>query len=189
MSDSKKFDVKKFMKLNNPERLEWVNPDLVLKTLELKNPKTIIDIGSGTGIFARAFAKRMPDTTIYACDSADVMIDWMNENLTENNIKPMLTSENSINLENNIADLIYMITVHHELLNPEKMLKETYRLLKPNGKIAIIDWKKSAEQPIGPSFEKRIPENTIMEQLKNTGFNNILSHNIFPLHSFVVGQK
>jgi hypothetical protein len=41
----------------------------------------------------------------------------------------------------------------------------------------------------GPSVEKRISEETIIEQLEKTGFKNIVNHKILPLHSFIVGQK
>ncbi len=188
MNNEIKFNPKKLAKLNNSERLKWINPDSIWKTLELNNPKTLIDIGAGTGIFAKEFAKKIPDGKIYACDSSSVMIDWMKENLSETNIIPILTNENSINLENSIADFVYMITVHHELLEPEKLLTEAYRLLKTGGKIAIIDWKKK-EMTDGPSIEKRISEETIMEQLKNVGFNNLVSHNVLPLYYFIFGKK
>jgi ubiquinone/menaquinone biosynthesis C-methylase UbiE len=91
-------------------------------------------------------------------------------------------------LKKEIADLVYMITVHHELLEPEKLLKEGYRLLKPGGKITIIDWKKE-EMIDGPSIEKRISEEMIIKQLKNAGFNNISQYNLLPLHSFIIAQK
>ena len=188
MNNAQKFDPKKLNKLNNTERLKWINPDLVWDVLKLSNPITLIDIGAGTGLFAKEFAKKIPDGKIYACDSSSVMVDWMQENLQEKNIIPFLTTENSIYLDNGIADLVYMITVHHELLEPEKLLKEAYRLLKTGGKIAIIDWKK-IEMQDGPSIEKRISEETIIKQLQHVGFNNISQPNRFPLHSFIVAIK
>lgn len=188
MTRNIKFDTKNLDKLNNTKRLKWINPDLIWETLNLSNPITLIDIGAGTGIFAKEIAKKIPDGKIYACDSSSVMVDWMQENLPEKNIIPFLTKENSIDLDNGIADLVYMITVHHELLEPEKLLKEGYRLLKPGGKITIIDWKKE-EMIDGPSIEKRISEEMIIKQLKNAGFNNISQYNLLPLHSFIIAQK
>lgn len=188
MDNSQKFDPKKLNKLNNPERLEWINPDMIWETLELRNPRTLIDIGAGTGLFAREFATKINDGKIYACDSSKIMVDWMQENLPEKNIIPFLTKENSIGLDNEIANLVYMITVHHELCEPEKLLKEAYRLLNSSGKIVIIDWKKT-EMPDGPSIDKRISEETIIKQLQQVGFNNISQYNLLPLHSFIVGLK
>lgn len=183
-----KFDPKKLAKLNNPERLKMINPDLVLETLNLKNPKVLVDIGAGTGIFAREFAKKIHEGKIYACDSSEIMVNWMKENIEDKNIIPILSSESSVGLEYGIADLVYMITVHHELFEPENLLRETHKLLKTGGKIAIIDWRKE-EMADGPSIEKRISEETIINQLQKVGFNNIVQHNILPLHSFIVGQN
>lgn len=183
-----KFDPRKLSKLNNPERLKTLNPELIWGALNIQNPKTLIDIGAGTGFFTKEFSKKIPNGKIYACDSSDVMIQWMEENITNENILPLRCSEASIELPNGIADLIYMINVHHEILEPETLLIETLRLLKIGGKIAIIDWK-AEEMQDGPALEIRIPDEIIAEQLSKTGFKNIINYNILPIHSFVVGQK
>lgn len=183
-----KFDPKKLDKLNSPERLKMINPDLVWETLNLKTPSVLVDIGAGTGIFAREFAKKIHEGKIYACDSSKIMVDWMKENLEDKNIIPILSDESFVGLDYGMADLVYMITVHHELFEPEKLLIEAHRLLKTGGKIAIIDWRKE-EMANGPPVEKRISEETIINQLQKGGFNNIIKHNILPLHSFIIGQK
>lgn len=43
--------------------------------------------------------------------------------------------ERAVPLEDGLADLVYMINLHHELEAPEEILNESYRLLKENGKI------------------------------------------------------
>lgn len=188
MTDSIKFDPKKLAKLNNPERLKTLNPDLIWKALDLQNPEVLIDIGAGTGFFTKEFAKKLPEGKIFACDSEDVLIQWMQENITDENIIPLLCSETFVELEDNIADLVYMINVHHELSDPESSLKTAYRLLKKGGKIAIIDWKQE-EMNDGPPMEIRIPDKVIRNQLFEAGFKNIENHNILPLHSYSTGQK
>ncbi|MFZ0243787.1 MAG: methyltransferase domain-containing protein, partial [Desulfobacterales bacterium] len=49
---------------------------------------------------------------------------------------------NSVPLDDRIADLVFMITLHHELDNPSLTVEEPYRILKPGGEIFIVDWKK-----------------------------------------------
>lgn len=186
MSKAIKFDPKKLAKLNNPERLEMINPDLIWQTLALKTADTLIDIGAGTGLFAKEFAKYAGK--IYACDSSEIMIEWMKENLSENNILPLKSVEAAIPLEAEIADLVYMINVHHELTEPERLLKEAFRLLKSNGKIAIIDWK-AQELTQGPSLAIKVPEKIIISQLEQAGFKNMMSHPVLPFHSFIIAEK
>ncbi|MEI6093384.1 MAG: class I SAM-dependent methyltransferase [bacterium] len=188
MAVAKKFDPKKLAKLNDPERFKILNPDIIWDTLNLQNPQKLIDIGAGTGFFATAFLEKLGKGTIYTCDTSEVMIEWMQNNLNNKKITPLKCAENSIGLPDAIADLVYMINLHHELIRPEKMITESYRLLKPEGKIAIIDWKKE-EMEQGPRIEIRVSENIIIKQLDKAGFKNIVSHKLLPLHSFITGQK
>jgi len=186
--DSIKFNPKQLAKLNNPERLKTLNPNVIWDALDMQNPKVLIDIGAGTGFFTKEFSKKLPDGKIYACDSSDVMIQWMQENITDKNTLPLQCSEASIDLPDGIADLIYMINVHHEILKPKKLLVEANRLLKTGGKIAIIDWK-AEEMQDGPPLKIRIKDEIIVEQLLKTGFINIVKHKVLSLHSFITGQK
>ena len=78
-----------------------------------------------------------------------------------------------------------------EHIHPEnitKVLAEWHRILKPEGKIAIIDWKKESMDQ-GPPIEIRISDDTIIEQLDKAGFKNTASHKILSLHSFITAQK
>lgn len=188
MTASIKFNPQKLAKLNDPERVAMINPDLIWETLQLTTPRVLIDIGAGTGIFARNFAARMPDGMIYACDSSPVMAAWMQENLTEENIAALLSAESAVPLENEIADLVYMITVHHELTKPEQLLSEAYRLLKPGGKAALIDWRKGAVS-IGPRDEIRVPEEVVAAQLQQAGFRHVCRYEVLPNHFLIVGEK
>lgn len=188
MTESIKFDPAKLTKLNNPERLKILPPDLIWSVLNLKTPQIIVDIGAGTGFFALAFSEKIQDGKIYACDNSDEMVQWIQENISDKNIVPLKCSETSVNLPDETADLVYMMNVHHELLEPEKILIEVLRLLKPDGKIAIIDWK-AEEMEQGPPLKIRIPENKITEQLVQAGFKDIASHNVLSLHSFITAEK
>lgn len=188
MSDSIKFDPKKLAKLNNPERLKTINPEVIWQILDLQNPEVLIDVGAGTGFFTKEFAKKINSGTVYACDSSEIMVQWMQENIADKKIIPLTCSETSVDIPDCIVDLVYMINVHHELLEPEKLLIEAHRLLKSGGKIAIIDWK-AEEMEDGPPLEIRIPDKVIAEQLFKIGFKNIVNHKLLPLHSFIIGQK
>jgi len=181
MSNSIKFNPQKLAKLNNPERFKTLNPDKIWCALNFQKPQILVDIGAGTGFFATAFSSKLQNGKIYACDTSDVMIQWMQENITDEKIIPFQTSENAINLPDSKADLVYMINVHHELLEPEKILAEAYRLLNIKGKIAIIDWKAEPMNE-GPPENIRISDKVVIEQLDRIGFKNIKTQEILPLH-------
>lgn len=186
----KKFNQKKLDKLNNPARLESIPPDYILEKLKLKKHSVIVDIGAGTGLFSRAFAKRLKSSVVYAADISETMISWMLENITDSHktVIPLLMKENEVPLETSLADLILMITVHHELDKPERLLKETDRLLNPGGKICIIDWKKE-EMPFGPSEEIRVTISDVETQLRSAGFKDIETDETLPMFFIVIATK
>ncbi len=189
--EEKKFDPAKLHKLNDPKRLEYLNPEVIWKTLALSDPHVLVDIGAGTGVFAVRFAGKMNEGRVYACDISDVMISWMEEHLPaglRERISPLKMEESSVPVPDGVADLVYMINLHHELEEPRKVISEARRMLKKGGVLAIIDWKKE-ETPEGPPLSIRVPEGDIRAQMADGGFSNVAAHAGLKFHSFVTGEK
>jgi ubiquinone/menaquinone biosynthesis C-methylase UbiE len=191
VEDSKKFDPKKLAKLNDPRRLEYLDPDLIWERAALKEPEILIDIGAGTGFFALLFGRKMKKGKVYACDMSEKMVEWMDQNLPAESrgiVIPVRTEESAVPLSDDIADAVYMINLHHELEDPPAVLREAFRLLKRGGRVLIIDWKK-ADSPEGPPLEIRVTEETVEGQMRGCGFANIMKFNVLPYHFFLVGEK
>ena len=191
VSESKKFDPKKLAKLNDPKRLEYLNPDLIWEKAGLKNPSVLIDIGAGTGFFALLFSEKMKKGKVYACDISDEMLSWMEDNLppeSKGKVIPVKMEESSVPLFDNMADLVYMINLHHELEQPQKVLREALRLLRRGGKLLIVDWKKE-QTPEGLPLEIRVTEEAIQSQMLKAGFRDIIKYAVLPYHHFLVGEK
>lgn len=177
----KKFNPEKLKKLNNPERLKMIPCDFIIKKAGLNNnideKLCLVDIGAGTGFFSinmSALFKVKP--FVFACDISDIMLDWMTNNIckTHDNIRPVKMQESSVPLDNCIADLVFTINLHHELHEPAQILAEALRLLKPGGKIAIIDWKKNAKnKKTSPPDDIRFTGYQVKDQLVAAGFKNI----------------
>ena len=188
--NEKKFDPGKLQKLNDPQRLVDIPPDYIWERLHLEKPGVIVDIGAGTGFFSIAFVKKSKSSKIYACDLSDVMIQWMEENISPKHpgIIPVKTEEHNIPLDNRIADLVFMINLHHELDNPFLTIVESNRILKPEGTICIVDWKKKEMQEGPPVHIRYLPEQ-VKEQLKNAGFKEVRIYNDLQKHFLVAGKK
>ncbi len=191
MRDTRKFDPKKLAKLNDPGRLQYLNPEIIWENADIEKPAVLIDIGAGTGFFAVLFSRKMINGKVYACDISEEMIGWMNDNFPaemKSIVIPVKMEENSVPLADGIADLVYMINLHHELEQPLKLLKEARRLLKKDGKLMIIDWKKE-ETPEGPPLEIRITAETIQSQMSESGFSDTEKYSVLPYHNFFIGEK
>ncbi len=186
----KKFDPRKLEKLNDPARLIDIPPDFIRRKLHIRKPDRLVEIGAGTGFFSIAFLELFHPSILYACDLSDVMIDWMTENVVPkySNIVPVKTEENAIPLEDEIADLVFMINLHHELEDPSKTLQEAHRLLRPGGEMFIVDWKKKAMAEGPPERIRCVPEN-VKDQLTTSGFTNVSIFKELSKHFLVVGEK
>lgn len=189
MSD-KKFDPKKLRKLNDSKRLIDIPPDYIRRKLNIRKPDRVVEIGAGTGFFSIAFLELFQPSTLYACDLSEVMIDWMTENVSPRypNIVPVRTEEGSVPLQDEIADLVFMINLHHELEDPSKTVQEAFRLLKRGGEIFIVDWKKE-DMAEGPPEEIRCVPKDVKNQLMKSGFSNVSIFDDLPKHFLVIGEK
>lgn len=177
-------------KLNNPQRLIDIPPDYAWEKLNIEKPGVFVDIGAGTAFFSVAFLQKSKPSTIYACDSSEVMINWIKENVSPKypNIIPIKTEEHYVPLDDGIADLVFMINLHHELDNPSLTVEESNRILKPDGKIFVVDWKKQ-DMAEGPPAKIRFLPERVKEQLVNTGFKQVDIYNELQKHFLVVGKK
>ncbi len=188
--NDKKFDPSKLQKLNDPQRLMDIPPDYIWEKLNIENPGVLVDIGAGTGFFSVAFLQKSKLSRIYACDASEVMVNWVKAHVTPKypNIIPIKTEEHDVPLDDEIADLVFMINLHHELDNPSLTLKESNRILKPGGKIFIVDWIKK-DSPEGPPAKRRCLPEQVKEQLADAGFVQVEIYNELPKHFLVVAKK
>lgn len=186
----KKFDPHKLHVLNDPNRLKDIPPDYIWNKLSLDKPEVLVDIGAGTGFFSVHFLQYAKGAKIYACDTSEVMLEWMQENICPQypDILPTKMQEKEVPLEDGIADLVYMLNLHHELDDPRAVLRETHRILKNKGIIFIVDWKKEDMSEGPPTNIRYLPEQ-IIKQLQETYFKNINVFREMPKHYLIVAQK
>lgn len=184
------FDPAKLDRLNNPDRLLDIPPDVVWKQVKREDPEVFVDIGAGTGFFSIQFLRYLKNGIIYACDTSETMIQWMQTHVVPEfpAIVPLQMDGPVVPLKDDIADLVFMITLHHELDAPESILEEARRIVKPAGAVAIVDWKPEAG-PTGPPGPKRCRPDQVKAQLFKAGFQNVQSGEDLPKHFLVSAVK
>ncbi len=185
-----KFDPRKLEHLNNPERLKDIPPWYIWQKLEADSSDTVIDLGAGTGFYSKQFAGMADVDKVYALDISEEMIAYMNQEVAPGNpsVIPLKMDESAIPLQGNLADIVVMINLHHEFHDPMALLGECRRVLKPAGKVAIVDWKK-AHTDHGPPVKKRYQAEQIAGQLKKASFEAIEIYQELPSHYLVVAKN
>lgn len=186
-----KFDLNKLERLNDPARFESLPPELFWRSLD-RPVRAIVEVGAGTGLFASAMAALAPEATIYAVDVAPQMIDWMAEHRSEvacGRIVPVLADETTIPLPDALADALYMINLHHEFADPAASYAEAFRLLKPGGRLLVVDWARK-ETPKGPPMEVRVEGDVLRALLSSAGFTEIeIDLSTLPWHLMATAMR
>lgn len=186
-----KFDPKKLEKLNDPRRFDTLKPDIMWSALGGPQPRTVVDIGAGTGLFAAKWVELAPVATVYAADTEPAMLDWMRENrpqVRQGAIVPVSSSEMHVPLDDGIADLVTMVNLHHELAHPDAMYREAERLLACSGQILVVDWA-PVDSPKGPPEAVRATAEQAVSFLREAGFSDVRPHSGLPYHWIITAVK
>lgn len=124
----------------------------MLKALHVKPGQTVCDMGCGNGFYTLKLAKLVGEKgQVLAVDIQPEMLSLLNERAKEEklaNIKPILGTPVDPNLPERKIDLILCVDVYHEFSNPEEMLAVMRKSLKPEGRIALVEFR--AEDPKVP---------------------------------------
>ncbi len=141
---------------NSSENL--LNRAAILEKLDIGSGQTIVDAGCGNGYMARAFFKALNGTgRIYALDQSAEAIESLREETSGTNIFPVTTDITQLTpMQESSVDLIYLSNVFHVFSKDQirGFNKEVRRLLKPEGRLAVVELKKEPT-PIGPPLNIR----------------------------------
>ncbi|MDQ3259569.1 MAG: class I SAM-dependent methyltransferase [Pseudomonadota bacterium] len=138
--------------LEREEREREERGDLLLRELGLKPGMNVMDVGAGTGYYSRRIAELVgPKGKVYAVDVQPemvAMLDAVAKRPGLGNIQPVLGSDKSVTLPEDVADLAIMVDVYHELEFPSEMLTSIISALRPGGRLVFVEYR--AEDPQVP---------------------------------------
>jgi len=160
----------KHMKLENPVRMMELNPEETLKRIGILEDSVFCDVGAGSGIFTVA-AAGLTKNKVYALEIDDDMISVIKEKALGNslaNIETVKVDPESFHMADNCVDIAVMVTVLHEIADKPTFLENVKKLVKDDGKVAVIEFHKRAT-PMGPPPAYRIGRDEVMEEMKKIG--------------------
>ncbi len=108
--------------------------------LRLMPPMVIADLGAGDGSFSLLLAQSA--TKVLAVDSSAKMIEFAREQAHRNRVKNVdyrLGDMEELPIDDGAVDLVFFSQSLHHALHPDRAVAEAARILKPGGRIAILD--------------------------------------------------
>lgn len=147
------------------------------------------DIGCGPGFFVFPASEVVgKDGKVYAIDTQQEMLDELKKRNPSKNVVILRSEETQLPVDSSTVDMILMAFVLHGVHHPVDFLREAKRILKPSGRLIVIDWEKKVEEK-GPPFEERLPKEKAKEVFQQAGFEEIDTTSLNPSHYEIIGQK
>ena len=153
----------------------FTDPVKNLKAFDLRENMIVADLGAGTGYYAIAVAKMVPNGKVYAIEIQKDFLTTISNKAKEahiENIECLLGNVEKIGgtkLKDNIVDAVIASNILFQVQNKDKFLEEAKRILKPGGKLLFIDWSDSGPS-VFLSADKIIPKNKAREMFEKKGF-------------------
>jgi ubiquinone/menaquinone biosynthesis C-methylase UbiE len=159
--------------LDNYFRRLLQNPGKILRPY-IREGMTVLDVGCGPGFFSIEIAKMVKDSgKVIAADLQEGMLEKVRNKIRgtelEQRIEIHKCEDNKIGVTEHV-DFVLVFYVIHEVSDQEKLLEEIKSILKPDGKIFIIEPKFHVSKK---SFE------AMVGRMINIGFEVIDSPKVF----------
>jgi ubiquinone/menaquinone biosynthesis C-methylase UbiE len=155
------------------QRRGWQNPEKILTEIGLKNGSTFIDIGCGEGFFAIPACRIVGKTgKVFALDVNDEAIELLMRKARKSgltNLVARIGQAEEIVFCEECADVVFFGIVLHDFQTLPKVLENAKKMLKPEGLLVDLDWKKEP-MPFGPPLSIRFSEAQAAGLLEKSGF-------------------
>lgn len=138
----KKFDERQRLGKDDPERRNLLPQAYILSLLNIHGNDTILDVGSEAGYFTLPLARRTTNTVFTVAIERETL-ECIQKQSYENdiqNITPLQDSITQLSLETNSIDRSLISMALHKVETLKEAFDEMYRVLKPGGRLVVIDW-------------------------------------------------
>lgn len=175
--------------LNGEERRKWQNPDAILVSIGVKTGVTFVDVGCGDGFFAVPAAKLVGSSgRVYALDVDSDAIGRLMEKAakeTLRNLELKVGMAEEMVFCDSCADIVFFGIVFHDFSDPNKVLSNVKRMLKPTGRLIDLDWKKEPMR-LGPPLQIRFNVEKASSLIEAAGFKIDCTRNEGLYHYIIV---
>lgn len=152
------------------------DPSKNIDALGLEKGMHVADFGAGSGFYAIIAARAVGDKgKVYAIDiQKDLLVRLKNQAAKEHvlNVEIIwgdLEKMGGTKLREFVVDRVLITNILFQIENKENVAKEALRILKPGGKVLLIDWRDSFGG-LGPHQKDVLPAERAKEIFEAAGF-------------------
>ena len=175
---------------------DLIDVDAFYRQLDLKAGITFLDVACGQGAYSLKASEIIGTAgTIYSVDLWQEGIEQLKASAREENalIIEAIVSDagRHIPVGDQVVDVCLMATVLHDFVEDKiskEVLHEVVRVLKPAGRLAIVEFKK-IDGPPGPPAHIRLAPNAVVDMLAPFGFTEERLVDIGPYNYLLLFRK
>jgi predicted methyltransferase len=149
--------------------------DAIVKASQVKPGMAVADVGAGTGLFTRLFARQVgPEGRVYATDIAQEFVDHIEKTCEDaglENVVGVVCSAEDSGLAPNSIDVAFICDTYHHFEFPHKTMHSIHRALRPNATVVLIDFRKI--EGVSPEWimgHVRANQETVRKEIEAVGF-------------------
>jgi predicted methyltransferase len=138
--------------MERTDRAREEAPDRALALIGVSPGMTVADVGAGTGYLTTRLAAMVgPTGKVYANEIQPEMLRRIEAAARERHLENVDVVQGTVDdarLPADSIDLALLVDVYHELRDPQAMLRSIGRCLRPDGRLALVEYRQ--EDPAIP---------------------------------------
>lgn len=113
-----------------------------VEALRIAGPARVLDVGCGTGEFERLAHQRFPEARLVGVDVTPDMLAVARGKFYDDAQMTFLLAQagDDLPFASESFDAVVSCSMLHHVQQPEQLLRESARVLRPGGHLVIVDW-------------------------------------------------
>ena len=169
---------------------EVVDPQLVLEAIGIAQGSVLLDAGSGEGRFAIPASLMVGgEGKVYAADTSEERIEALQQAARSEGLDQIEAFVADVTerlpVPSGTVDACLMANVFHEVVESGVVkgeLHEIKRVLRPDGVLAILDFRTDVRRPPGPPLSRRVDPGELKRLGAEYGFRHRSSDQVGSYH-------
>ena len=150
----------------------FTDPLKNLKALGLREDDIVVDLGAGTGYYTLIAGALVPRGKVYAVEIEKDFLKTIQNKVRDAHLSNVeclwgnVEKAGGTKIGDGIADAVIASNILFQVTDKDSFLKEVKRILKPKGKVLLIDWSEASIM----AQANIISQKTSEELFKQAGF-------------------
>jgi predicted methyltransferase len=169
-------DVKEYVgKFETESREVYAKRQEIVRACGLKPGMAVADVGAGTGLFTRLFAREVgPAGKVYAVDIAPKFVEHVEKTCKGAglaNVRGVVCTPTSVELPESSVDLVFICDTYHHFEFPQRTLASIHRALRPGGRLVLVDFQRiPGKSSVWILFHVRAGQEVFVKEIEAAGF-------------------